>query len=110
MGSSPLIKSDIAARRLKVLFPTGVEASSSLLDSLSAALDSSLLPTPQDPKTMDLRAEILARPIQLEDNNGFELGSARDILTEVAVTPQTLEKLKVSQKKLRHFPFYFTNS
>ena len=98
MAPSPVIKTDIAARRLKVLFPRGVTPTSGLLDALSSALDNgeAVIDTSAAHIPVNMRAEILSRPVEVDVKNSFlRKHSNRDVLTEIAASPETLQSLKV---------------
>ena len=99
--TSPVIKTGVAAKRLKVLFPQGVEPSDCLLSALSTALgDTSITaaissPSQKEALSTTLYAKILPYPLKVNDDK-FLGGAGRDILAEVAVTSKTFSDLEVS--------------
>ena len=98
--NSPVIKTGVAARRLKVLFPRGVEPTPHLLEAFSPSSSSSTIARDEDSHRrtdMTLKAILLDRPARVEetDNAASRQGIHRDILAEVAVAPRTLDALKL---------------
>ncbi|KAG7671202.1 hypothetical protein Ndes2526B_g02331 [Nannochloris sp. 'desiccata'] len=99
--ASPVIKTGVAAKRLKVLFPQGVEPSDRLLSALSTVLgtdaENGAASSPLEKKAISatLKATVLASPLKVHDDK-FLGGSGRDILAEVAVTLKTLDDLELS--------------
>lgn len=106
--ASPVIKTGVAAKRLKVLFPQGVEPSDRLLSALSTVLgtdaENGAASSPLEKKAISatLKATVLASPLKVHDDK-FLGGSGRDILAEVAVTLKTLDDLEVI------YSFYIMN-
>jgi hypothetical protein len=95
--TSPVIKTDVAAKRLKILFPQGVEPSDRLLSALSSTLGTDSLassPTEKKAITATLQAIVLPSPLIVTDDK-FLGGFERDIVAEVAVQLQTLIDLEV---------------
>jgi hypothetical protein len=98
--TSPVIKTGVAAKRLKVLFPQGVEPSDRLLSAFSTTLgtdsENGAASSPLEKKILSatLNATVLASPLTVHDDT-FLGGSVRDILAEAAVTLKTLDDLEV---------------
>jgi hypothetical protein len=99
--TSPVIKTGIAAKRLKVLFPQGVQPSDRLLSALSTALatdtaNGAAASSPPQKKIISatLQAIVLPSPLKVTDD-AFLGGSERDILAEVAVPLKILVDLEV---------------
>jgi hypothetical protein len=98
--TSPVIKTGIAAKRLKVLFPQGVQPSDRLLSALSTALATDTAngaaSSPPQKKVISatLQAIVLPSPLKVTDDT-FLGGSERDILAEVAVPLKILVDLEV---------------
>jgi len=98
--TSPVIKTGVAAKRLKVLFPQGVQPSDHLLSAFSTALgtdaENGAASSPLEKKVISatLNATVLDSPSRVHDDE-FLGGSGRDILAEAAVTLKSFDDLEV---------------